>query len=122
MKLRSLCIFIFAISPTGGLAQEPPGSAQISTQQQSLNQRCPIPFTVGRTALTGEAYARVTSQIADNLPTGAVTSPTLTAYYSNVRRIIAGETVQALQALRDSYFCRLRASLPLAKHPHLQVM
>ena len=122
MKLRWLCVLIGAISPTVGLAQQPPSSGQPPSQPPSLDQRCPIPFTVGRTALNAEAYARVTSQIADNLPTGAVTSPTLTAFYTNVRRIIAGEAVQALQTLRNSYFCRLRASLPPAKLPHLQLM
>jgi hypothetical protein len=91
-------------------------------QQQTLDQRCPIPYTVGQQSKTAEAYARVTGQIGNALPIGNLSNPSLTAFYSQVRAIIAGEAQQALGDVRVAYICRLRTTLPQNKHAHIALI
>lgn len=91
-------------------------------QEQALDERCPIPYVVGQQSTIAEAYARVTGAIATALPVGNLNSPTLNAFYSNVRSIVAGEAQQALGDVRSAYICRLRATLPESKHAHIALM
>ena len=95
--------------------------ARAQDDEPTLDERCPIPFTVERKQTLVQAYVELTNKIGTalplDLPPGA-----LEAYYTNVRSLIAGEALQSLAQLRAAYVCRLKAELPENKHKHIDLL
>jgi hypothetical protein len=117
--MRNVCVGLGLA--TAALTLVTPAEAQVTPAE--LNRRCPIPYTVGRQEVLAEAYARVSGAVATGLPVvGTLTNPQLNAMYSNVRSVIAGETMQAWSSVRSQYLCRLLATLPANKHDHAKAL
>jgi hypothetical protein len=98
----------------------PRANAQVS--DSSLDQDCPIPYTAARQDLLADAYVSLAAKIAKAFPEGNLSSAALSAYYSEVRRIISGEAVQGFHKVAEAYACRLRKKLPINKHAYINAV